>query len=200
MSEQAREFENHLVQDSTESPIPTGTDTTTQAIKKTDRERKGQFDDEQKADLKEVLEKKFPNLNQSEIEIAINKFDKSLVRGCVIYCPIEGNQQLWSYADIRGFLVISINTEHEFYKNIIALFREANFEEALTAIELFISSLAWEQREHFDNDETKKRNLDNFRTYVGIHLSNYLQENDIKISKDTINEFEATLVKEPDAS
>jgi len=65
---------------------------------------------------------------------------------------------------------------------------------------LFISSLAWEQREHFDIDETKKRNLDNFRTYVGIHLSNYLQENDIRISKDTINEFESNLVKEPDAT
>lgn len=200
LSEQAREFDNRVVQDTTESPIPTGTDTTTQAIKKTDLERKGQFDDEQKSDLKEVLEKKYPDLKKSEIDIAINKFDKSLVRGCIIYCPIVGNQQLWSYADIRGFLVISINTEHEFYKNIIALFREANFEEALTAIELFISSLAWEQREHFDIDETKKRNLDNFRTYVGIHLSNYLQENDIRISKDTINEFELNLVKEADAS
>ena len=200
LSEQAREFDNRVVQDSTVSPIPTGTDTTTQAIKKTDRERKGQFDDEQKADLKTVLKQKYPNLKSSEIDIAIRKFDKSLVRGCVIYCPIVGNQQLWSYADIRGFLVISINTEHEFYQNIIALFREANFESALTAIELFISSLAWEQREHFDNDETKKRNLDSFRTYVGIHLSNYLQENDIKISKETIDEFETTLVKEPDAS
>ena len=200
LAEQAREFDNRIVQDTTESPIPTGTDATTQAIKKTDRERKGQFDDEQKADLKQVLEKKYPNLKPSEIEIAINKFDKSLVRGCVIYCPIVGNQQLWSYADIRGFLVISINTEHEFYANIIALFREVGFEGALTAIELFISSLAWEQREHFDNDESKKRNLDSFRTYVGIHLSNYLQENDIRISKETINEFEANLVKEPDAS
>ena len=200
LTEQAREFDNRVVEDTTESPIPTGTDSTIQAIKKTDRERKGQFDDEQKADLKDVLKKKYPNLKESEIDIAINKFDRSLVRGCVIYCPIVGNQQLWSYADIRGFLVISINTEHEFYTNIIALFREANFEEALTAIELFISSLAWEQKEHFDNDENKKRNLDNFRTYVGIHLSNYLQENDIRISKETINEFEANLVKEPDAS
>jgi hypothetical protein len=199
ISEQAREFDNRVIHKTIESPIPTGTATTTQAIKKTDKERIGKFDDEQKADLKEVLEKKFPNLKQSEIEIAINKFDKSLVRGCVIYCPIVGNQQLWSYADIRGFLVISINTEHEFYKNIIALFREANFEDALTAIELFISSLAWEQREHFDIDETKKRNLDNFRTYVGIHLSNYLQENDIRVKKDIINEFGASLVKEPDA-
>ena len=200
LSEQAREFDNRQVQDTSESPIPTGTDATTQAIKKTDRERKGQFDDEQKADLKQVLGEKYPNLKPSEIEIAINKFDKSLVRGCVIYCPIVNNQQLWSYADIRGFLVVSINTEHEFYTNIIALFREVGFEGALTAIELFISSLAWEQREHFDNDESKKRNLDSFRTYVGIHLSNYLQENDIRISKETINEFEANLVKEPDAS
>lgn len=198
LSEQAREFDNRQVQDISESPIPTGTDSTTQAFKKTDSERKGQFDDEQKADLKEVLENKYPHLKPSEIEIAINKFDKSLVRGCVIYCPIVNNPQLWNYADIRGFLVISINTEHEFYKNIISLFREVGFEAALTAIELFISSLAWEQREHFDNDEYKKRNLDNFRTYVGIHLSNYLQENDIRISKETINEFEANLVKEPD--
>jgi Histidine kinase-, DNA gyrase B-, and HSP90-like ATPase len=200
LSEQAREFEDRIIEEVKDSPIPTGTNTTSQAIKKTDRERKGQFDDEQRKELKEVLESKYPHLKEDEIEIAVTKFDKSLVRGCVIYCPIVGNQQLWSYADIRGFLVVSINTEHEFYTNIIAMFREANFEEALTAIELFISSLAWEQREHFDNDPDKKRNLDNFRTFVGMHLSNYLQENSIKISKDTIDEFENNLVQEPDVT
>ncbi|TFV94496.1 hypothetical protein E4S40_10775 [Algoriphagus kandeliae] len=196
LSNQAREFDNRIIQQTDKPSIPTGTDTTTKAFKKTDRERKGQFDDEQKADLKEVLLKKYPDLQESEIDLAIDKFDKSLVRGCVIYCPIEGNQQLWTYSDIRGFLVISINTEHEFYKNIIALFRETRFEPALTAIELFISSLAWEQKEHFDIDENKKRNLDNFRTYVGIHLSNYLQENNIKINKEIINEFEISLNEE----
>ena len=199
LSEQARDFDNRQIQDIIESAIPSGTDSTAQAIKKTDRERRGQFDDEQKDELKEVLTSKYPNLTSEEIESSINKFDRSLVRGCVIYCPIIGNQQLWAYAAIRGFLVISINTEHEFYKNVIASFREANFEEALTAIELFISSLAWEQNEHFDNDEEKKRNLDNFRTYVGIHLSNYLQENDIKITKETIDEFNNNMVKESDA-
>ena len=120
---------------------------------------------------------------------AVEKYDKSLVRGCVIYCPVDGSDQLWAYSEVRGFLVIYINTNHDFYNNIIAQFRATKFESALTAIELFISSLAWEQNTHFDNDENKRRNLENFRTYVGIHLNNYLQENDIKVTLEDIENF-----------
>ncbi|WP_276132312.1 ATP-binding protein [Polluticoccus soli] len=184
LGEQAKQFEHLLNQDEDDddTSVPTGTNQTTQAIKNTDKQRKGRFDDEQKRDLIDTLKDKFKTLTEEEVIYAVDKFDKSLVRGCVIYCPIDGSDQLWSYSEVRGFLVIFINTHHDFYNNIIAHFRTMKFESALTAIELFISSLAWEQNEHFDTDADKKRYLDNFRTYVGIHLKNYLQENDIKIA------------------
>jgi len=183
----ANEFEDKVAseEDDIQTPVPTGTSQTTQAIKKTDSARKGRFDEEQKQDLIQTLHEKFKELSLEEIAEAVDRFDKSLVRGCVIYCPID-NDQLWSYSEIRGFLVIYINTNHEFYSNIIAPFRSLKLESALTAIELFISSLAWEQNEHFDNDETKKRYLDNFRTLVGMHLNNYLKENNIKVSDEDL--------------
>jgi hypothetical protein len=186
--DQAREFEEREIIDngSEEPQIPTGTIQTTQAIKKTDKQRLGRFDEEQKRDLIETLQAKFKTLTKEEATHAVERFDKALVRGCIVYCPMEESNQLWSFSEIRGFLVIYVNTNHDFYNNIIAPFRNLKFDSALTAIELFISSLAWEQNEHFDNDPTKKRNLDNFRTYVGIHLNNYLQENDIKISQEEL--------------
>lgn len=193
LSEQAQQFENQIIENGGGDgnlPLPTSTDTTTQAIKQTDKQRKGRFDEDQKNDLIDALTGKFPDLPIEGIERAVDRFDRSLVRGCIIYCP-TGDDQLWSYNDVRNFLVIFINTNHGFYKNIIAQFRSTRFESALTAIELFISSLAWEQSEHFDTDESKKRNLDNFRTLVGMHLNNYLEENDIKVTLDDIENFKS---------
>lgn len=189
--DQAQKFEDIVNEDDPDdgTQVPTGTSQTSQAIKNTDRQRQGRFDEDQKRDLVETLKSKFKSLSDEEITHAVDRFDKALVRGCVIYCPIEESNQLWSFSEIRGFLIIYINTNHDFYNNIIAPFRNVKFESALTAIELFISSLAWEQNEHFDNDPTKKRNLDNFRTFVGIHLNNYLQENDIKISQEELENF-----------
>lgn len=188
LSNQATAFEEaqNIDGDDGGDPVPTGTTQTTQAIKTTDRQRQGRFDEEQKQDLISTLKTKFPNLSHDEIAHAVDKFDRSLVRGCVIYCGMDGSDQLWSYSEVRGFLCIYINTNHDFYGNIIAKFRAMNFDSALTAIELFISSLAWEQNEHFDADAEKRRNLDNFRTYVGIHLNNYLQENDISVIADEV--------------
>lgn len=191
LSTQAKQFEDSLNNDDNDddSVVPTGTSQTTQAIKNTDKQRKGRFDEEQKKDLIQTLKDKFKTLPGDEIVHAVERFDKSLVRGCVIYCPIDGSDQLWSYSEVRGFLVIYINTNHEFYNNIISQFRIMKFDSALTAIELFISSLAWEQNQHFDTDPDRKRNLDNFRTYVGIHLNNYLQENDIKVTKEDLENY-----------
>jgi len=191
LGDQARQFEHLLNQSESgdeTSPVPTSTDSTTQAIKQTDKQRKGNFDEEQKHDLITTLKGKFPEIPVEGISLAVERFDKSLVRGCILYCP-AGDDQLWSFNEVRNFLVIYINTNHEFYKNIIAQFRTTKFESALTAIELFISSLAWEQFTHFSNDEMKKRHLDNFRTYVGMHLNNYLMENDIKVSLEDIDNF-----------
>ncbi len=195
LNNQASIFENRVIQNTDKPSIPLGTDATIRALKKTDQERQGQFDDEQKSELRGALIEKFPELDLSLINLAIDKFDKLLVRGCVIYLSIEGNNQLYTYSEVRGFLLISINTEHEFYKNIISVLRETRFEAALTAFELLISSLAWEQYEHYDsrNSMEKSRVISDFRVLVGLHLSNYLIDNNIKISKDDVSQVEFPL-------
>ncbi len=189
LKEQAKEWENRINQDEDEGegPIPSGTAQTTQAYITTDSPREGQFDPEQKKDLHNALAEKYPNLSIADITKAIDKFDKSLVRGCILYTSLDSDQ-LWSQTEIRGFLTIFINTNHQFYEKIIAPFRRMGFDSALTSIELFISSLAWEENEHFDSDD-KARHLRNFRTFVGVHLNNYLEENDIEVRESDFEQF-----------
>ena len=131
----------------------------------------------------ERLVVKYPSIPQHQIEHSIRRFDESRVRGCVLYHASD-DQALWSMTEVYGFLVILINTNHPFYTNIVAPLRNAQAESALSAIELFISSLAWEERgEHFAQPE-RKSTLEEYRAYVGIHLNRYIRENAISLEDE----------------
>src|SRR5262249_35751507 len=129
--------------------LPGGTKTTTEATLTTDGTRSSQFKDQEKRTLFERLVAKFPTIPSQQIEQSIKRFDDSRVRGCILYHASE-DQSLWSMTDVYQFLIILINTNHSFYTNIMAPLRSVQTESALTALELFISSLAWEEKgEHF---------------------------------------------------
>jgi hypothetical protein len=160
--------------------IPGATDETIQATRKTDGKRESQFQPQQREALLKRLQEKYPAVSKAEINQAINNFDDSRVKGCMLYCPSEANT-LWSITSVFGFLIILVNTEHEFYKRIIHPFRNHAFKAPLSAIELFISSLAWEEF-HFGDTEEHKSTLESFRTYMGLHLNRYLKENNIEVS------------------
>lgn len=163
--------------------LPSETRTTTEATRTTDGTRPTQFKDEQKRSLIERLTEKFPTIPQGQIEQSVKRFDDSRVRGCILYHASE-DQSLWSMTDVYGFLIILINTNHSFYTNILAPLRNTHTESALSAIELFISSLAWEEKsEHFMQPE-KKTLLEEFRAYVGIHLNRYIRDNSITLEND----------------
>ncbi len=160
--------------------LPAATQTTTAATIATDGTRPGQFPNEQKRLLTERLVEKFPGIPEEQIANSIKRFDESRVRGCILYHASE-DQALWSMTEVYGFLIILINTNHPFYTNILAPLRNRQNEAALSAIELFISSLAWEERgEHFMQPE-KKALLEEYRAYVGIHLNRYIRENAISL-------------------
>lgn len=163
--------------------LPAATQTTTEATITTDGTRAAQFGDEQKRLLMDRLVAKYPAIPQPQIENAIKRFDESRVRGCILYHASE-DQALWSMTEVYGFLIILINTNHPFYTNILAPLRNAQNESALSAIELFISSLAWEEKgEHFLQPE-KKALLEEYRAYVGIHLNRYIRENSISLESE----------------
>jgi hypothetical protein len=163
-----------------EAGLPAGTQTTTEATITTDGTRPTLFTDEQKRLLMERLVTKFPTIPQLQIEHSIGRFDESRVRGCVLYHASD-DQALWSMTEVYGFLIILINTNHPFYTNILAPLRNAQSESALSALELFISSLAWEERgEHFLQPE-KKALLEEYRALVGIHLNRYIRQNSISL-------------------
>jgi hypothetical protein len=169
--------------DGDEGGIPGETKTTTEATRTTDGTRMSQFSEEARRGLFERLTEKYPTIPPEQIELSIKRFDESRVRGCMLYHASE-DQSLWSMARVHGFLIILINTNHAFYTNVMAPLRNTQTESALAAIELFISSLAWEEEsEHFMQPERKSL-LEEFRAYVGIHLNRYIRENSITLEGD----------------
>ena len=165
--------------------LPSGTDTTIDAILVTEGERPGQFNEEEKRDLFIRLRANYPNVLKEEIETSIQNFDNWRVRGVVLYYGSQANC-LWELTSVGGFLIVLINTEHEFYKRVISPLRFKNIEMAVASIELFISSLAWEEHSHFSTDEKKKDIVEAFRNYAGLHLNSYLKDNDIIIDEDQL--------------
>ena len=154
--------------------IPSGTSITQAIIRSTDGERPGQFSDDQKQQLLDRLTQRYPLLEPSSIQSAIENYDKARVRGCVLYAESESDQ-LWSFSTVYDFLIIIINTKHEFYQNILHPLRMAGQHDALAAIELFISSLAWEEHTHFRQPKETEV-LESYRTYVGLHLNRYIKQ------------------------
>lgn len=160
--------------------LPGSTETTVDATKTTDGTRSTQFTDEVRRLLFARLTEKYPAIDVAQVERSINRFDQSRVRGCLLYHASD-DQALWSMTEVYGFLIILINTNHPFYTNVLAPLRMGQSESALSAVELFISSLAWEERgEHFMLPE-RRNVLEEFRAYVGIHLNRYIRENSISL-------------------
>ncbi len=155
-----------------ESFIPEGTATTAQTIFDVDGERQA-FEEKQKSALLDRLKEKYNDIAPADIEKAIEKYDKTKVRGCVLYNKSESSS-LWSITNVFGFLVILINTSHPFYENIMLPLKMNKQEVALAAIELFISSLAWEEDKHFSSG-VEKDIIEQFRSYVGLHLGRYIK-------------------------
>jgi hypothetical protein len=177
---------NHQEKPSEEEPgLPGATKTTDEATKTTDGVRPNQFTDEQLRLLQARLIEKYPAIEVSQIERSIKRYDESRVRGCLLYHASE-DQALWSMTEVYGFLIILINTNHPFFTNVLAPLRNVQSESALSALELFVSSLAWEERsEHFLLPE-RRNVLEEFRAYVGIHLNRYIRENSISLESSEL--------------
>jgi hypothetical protein len=154
--------------------LPTGTQLTTTTQIEVDGERPSKFTPDQRKLLLERLKAKYPDISEAELDKAIENFDQSKVRGCVLYSESE-SEQLWSYTTVYDFLIILINTRHSFYEFALAPLRRAHQDPALASIELFISSLAWEEFNHFGRGQEKDI-IENFRSYVGLHLNKYMKE------------------------
>jgi Histidine kinase-, DNA gyrase B-, and HSP90-like ATPase len=176
---------------------PSETPSTTAAHVSTDGTRPRRFSDDERLQLFQTLKNRFSSLDDEAIKSAVDRFDTHQVRGVLLYSPSDGDF-LWSLTSVAGFLVILVNTNHEFYTNIMAPLRQANLEAALAGIELFLSSLAWDEYEHFWATETRRNVLEEYRSYVGLHLKRYLRENNIAINADELRSHRAIENEESD--
>ena len=70
---------------------------------------------------------------------------------------------------------VPLDNINGFYEKMMGPLKEANQESALSAIELFISSLGWEEYTNFSTGQNSKI-IEEYRSYVGLHLNRYLQE------------------------
>jgi hypothetical protein len=153
--------------------VPKGTDTTAGVIKTVDGARKQPLSDASKQELVNRLQTKYPDIHQDEILSAVVALDKAMVRACVLYAPSEATQ-LWSFTKVFDFLVVLINTRHEFYSRVLSELRAHGQDGALSAIELFISSLAVEEEKFVTRGDAADI-VEEFRTLVGVHLHSYIK-------------------------
>ena len=152
--------------------LPTSTTGTADTIKIVDGQRPKKLPTQELQRLEARLIDKYPNIDADDIKRAIGDLDKSLTRACVLYAPAEA-KQLWSYTKVFDFVVVLVNTNHEFYRRILSELRIAGAETALTAIELFLSSLALEE-EDFVAIDSQKEIIEAFREAVGSKLHRYM--------------------------
>ena len=152
--------------------MPVGTPTTGRIIKKVDGSRAKVLPKPQLLELEKRLIDKYPNIPEEDIRSAIEDLDKSLTRACVLYVPSE-SRQLWSYTKVYDFIVVLVNTQHEFYLKVLSELKMNGQDGALTAIELFLSSLAIEEEVFISNDQDKEV-IEAFREAVGSKLHRYM--------------------------
>ena len=152
--------------------IPTATPTTGKTIDRVDGKRPKSLPEPRLLELEQRLIEKYPNIPEADVRDAIAALDRSLTRACVLYAPSE-SKQLWSYTKVYDFVVVLVNTQHEFYSKVLAELRSNGQDGALTAIELFLSSLAIEE-ETFVNNDRDKEAIEAFRAAVGLKLHRYM--------------------------
>lgn len=152
--------------------IPVSTGITTTTIKKVEGTRKKKLPSNELLALEERLIEKYPSIPAADVRSSIEDLDRSLTRACVLYAPSE-SKQLWSYTKVYDFIVVLVNTNHEFYRKVLAELRNSGQEGALTAMELFLSSLAIEEEDFVGND-THKEIIEVFREAVGSKLHRYM--------------------------
>ena len=152
--------------------IPTGTSITGGTIKKVEGTRPATLPAPKLLELEQRLIEKYPNIPETDVRAAIEDLDRSLTRACVLYAPSE-SRQLWSYTKVYDFVVVLVNTQHEFYSKVLSELRNHGQDGALTAIELFLSSLAIEEESFVANDRDKEA-IESFRAAVGLKLHRYM--------------------------
>ena len=156
------------------------TATTNTALTITDGKRDSVFADDEKQKLAQRLAEKFPEVPEAVIKNAIVQFEVARLKSVVLY-HASADQSLWTMTQVHGFLITLINKNHSFYTNIMLPLRQPQTEQALAALELFISSLSAEEYSpHFMQSE-KRTILEEFRAYVGIHLNAYIRDNAIDL-------------------
>ena len=174
INKQAAEFDN-INKPGIDAPtIPVGTPTTTTTVLISEGQRTQSLPKEEKDQLVEKLHKTYPQLELVDIEKSVISLDESAARACIIYVP-SVSEQLWNYTKIWDFHVIEINTNHLFYKKIIAPLQQYNDDGSLTAIELFIIASVIEEENTIQND-AKKRAIENHRLSVAIKLKEFMND------------------------
>ena len=156
----------------TKPGIPVSTGITTRTINKVEGIRRNKLPSNALLALEERLVEKYPSIPAADVRAAIEDLDQSLTRACVLYAPSE-SRQLWSYTKVYDFIVVLVNTNHEFYRKVLAELRNSGQEGALTAMELFLGSLAIEEEDFVGNDAHKEV-IEVFREAVGSKLHRYM--------------------------
>lgn len=156
--------------------LPGATGNTETVTAETDGERKGKISKDDKEILVKRLCEKYPGLPKTDIETAIEYFDNSKKASTILYVANEDSPHLWTTMKVSGFLIVLINTTHDFYEKHMLQLRESGNESNLTSIELFIGALAIEEAEISKDQE--RDFIEYYTQSVSLHLKRYLRKLD----------------------
>lgn len=159
------------------NPLPGETGHTGGVTTKVDGERPRRIKPEDKESLIKRLSEKYDGVPRQDIVDAVNYFDISKKRSTILYVSNDNSQQLWSTMEVFQFLIVLINTSHQFYERHMHELKISNDDAALSAIELFICSLAVEEGK-IHNDE-ERAIIEEYRAAFSLHLQRYLRSSDL---------------------
>ena len=152
------------------SPIP-GPEPITPIIVDPKPDRKSRMSPDERAALTDLLKKLYKQVSPEDIITEVDHFDKEKRQSIMLYASLDHSQNLWDISDIQGKQVILINTNHNFYEHYIQGLKSNEDKTGITAIELFLHSLAINMK---SNDTAEDDLFQEKRTLVGISLKNYV--------------------------
>ena len=162
------------------SPIP-GPEPITPTIVDPEPDRISGLSPVERAELIQLLKETYQQISEEEIAAEVDHYDREKRQSIMLYAPLAYAAGLWDVTSIQGKKVILINTKHNFYAHYIQGLKSDENKTGITAVELFLHSLAINM---FSDDPKEKSLLENIKSYTGITLKNYVEAlQDMKIDE-----------------
>ena len=142
----------------------------------------GTWNPEQIERVVDLLFERFPNISREDIHSQVIKEAEKNTKTIVLYAPNEtGN--LFELREIDGRLITFINTNHNYYQNIILpLKTNPSLKIFAISIEMLVSSLAYEMDKLSNDSEENNIAFEDLLQNISISLARFIRDRHIEVN------------------